>query len=169
MQEDVENVIQCECEIRFSLTHSAPIMTTLLGKRLQYLSDNALARAIITKTYNIPSDMDPATKLILEEIGNLGIKRINEEGTEIVIIPEDFKQFWKRVGEFTSSSMSGIHYGHYKATIQCKISTRILAQQLTVVAQSGIPPESWSRWLTSDVRENSGSMSCGETPSHPTL
>jgi hypothetical protein len=119
-------------------------MTTLLGKRLCYLSNEALTRAIITNTYNIPSDMDPATKLILVEIGKLGVKLINKEGTENVITPEDFMQFWKRVGEFMSSSMSGIHYGHYKATIQCNISTRVLAQQLTVVAQSGIPPESWS-------------------------
>jgi hypothetical protein len=109
-------------------------MTTLLGKRLRYLSIKALAWATITKTYVIPSDMDPATKLILEEIGDLGVKLINKEGTETVITPEDLTQFWKRVGEFTSSSMSGIHYGHYKATIQCNISTRILAQQLTVVA-----------------------------------
>ena len=65
-------------------------MTTLLGKRLRYLSIKALARAIITKMYNIPSDMDPATKLILEEIGNLGVKLINKEGTEILIMPEDF-------------------------------------------------------------------------------
>ncbi len=91
VQEDVENAIQQECEIRFSLVHSAPIMMTLLGERLRYLSDKALARAIITKTYNIPSDMDPATKLILEEIGNLGVKLINGEGMEIVITPEDFK------------------------------------------------------------------------------
>jgi hypothetical protein len=40
--------------------------------------------------------------------------------------------------------MSGIHRGHYKAAIQCNISTRILAQQLTMVARSRIPPESWS-------------------------
>ena len=39
--------------------------------------------------------------------------------------------------------MLGIHYGHYKAAIQYDISTKILAQQLTVVARSGIPPESW--------------------------
>ncbi len=56
--------------------------------------------------------MDPATKLILEEIGKFGIKLINGEGTEIIITPEDFQQFWTKVGEFTSSSMSGIHYGH---------------------------------------------------------
>jgi hypothetical protein len=127
VQEDVKNAIQHECKIRFSLVHSAPIMMTLLGERLRYLPDKALARAIITKMYDIPSDMYPATKLILEEIGNLGVKLFNEEGTEIVITPEDFTQFWKRVGEFTSSSMSRIHYGHYKAAIQWDISTRVLA------------------------------------------
>jgi hypothetical protein len=68
-------------------------------------------------TYEIPSDMDPTTKLMLKEIGRLGVKLINKEGTEIIITPEDFKCFWKKVEEFTSSSMLGVHYGHYKATI----------------------------------------------------
>ena len=40
--------------------------------------------------------------------------------------------------------MSGIHYGHYKAAIQDDFSTKLLAQQLTVIARSGIPPENWS-------------------------
>ncbi len=40
--------------------------------------------------------------------------------------------------------MSGVHYGHYKAAIRDILSTEILAQQLTVIVQSGIPPESWS-------------------------
>ncbi len=74
VQEDVEQVIQRECEVRFSLAHNAPIMTTLLGECLRYFSDETLARLIITGTYNIPSDMDPATKLILKEIGRLGMK-----------------------------------------------------------------------------------------------
>jgi hypothetical protein len=144
VQENVENAIQQECEIRFSLAHSAPIMSTVLGKRFRYLSDKLLAKAIITGTYEIPLGMDPATTLILEEIGRLGIKLVNKEGTEVIITPEDFKIFWKKVGKFTSSSMSEVHYGHYKAAIKYDISTKILAQQLTVVAQSGIPLESWS-------------------------
>ena len=77
-------------------------MSTLLEEWYRYLSDKALARAIITGTYEIPSDMDLATKLILEEIGRLGMKLINEEQTEIIITPEDFKHFWKKVGESTS-------------------------------------------------------------------
>jgi hypothetical protein len=78
-------------------------MTTLLGKRFQYISNESLVRAIITGRYKIPSDMDPVTKLILEEMGKLGIKLVNKEGTEIIMIPEDFQRFWKKVGEFTSS------------------------------------------------------------------
>jgi hypothetical protein len=144
VQEDVEQVIQRECEVRFSLAHSAPIMTTLLGECLCYLSDEALARSIIAGTYNTPSDIDRATKLILEEIGKLGINILNGKGSKIIITPEDFKRFWREVKEFTSLSMSGVHYGHYKAMIQDALSTEILAQQLTVIARSGIPPENWS-------------------------
>jgi hypothetical protein len=122
-------------------------MTTLPGERLCYLFDETLAHSIIMGTYDIPSDMDPATKLILEEIGKLGVKLVNGEGNKIIIMPDDFKHFWKKVNEFMLSSMSGAHYGHYKAAIQDRLSTEILAQQLTVIAQSKIPPESWSMGL----------------------
>jgi hypothetical protein len=88
--------------------------------------------------------MDPATKLIFEELGKLGMKLVNGEGNEIIITPEDFKHFWQKVKKFRSSLMLGVHYGHYKAAIQHRLSTEILAQQLTVIARSGIPPESWN-------------------------
>jgi hypothetical protein len=124
MQEDVEQAIQQECEVRFSLTHSTPIMKTLLGERLRYLSDDSLARLIILGTYDIPSNLDPAKKLILEEISKLGIKIVNGEGNKIIITPDNFKHFWRKVNEFTSSSMSGVHYGHYKVAIQDEMSQR---------------------------------------------
>jgi hypothetical protein len=144
VQEDVEQAIQRKCEIRFSLAHSAPIMKTLLGERLRYLSNESPARLIILGTYDNPSDLDPATKLIMEEIGKLGMKIVNGEGNKIVITPGDFKHFWRKVNEFTSSSMSGIHYGHYKAAIQDELSSAVLALQLTVIARSGVPPKNWS-------------------------
>jgi hypothetical protein len=130
--------------VRFSFAHSAPIIEILLGERLQYLSDKSLARSIILGTYDIPSDLDPAKKLILEEIGKLGIKIVNGEENKIIITPDDFKRFWRKVNEFTSSSMSGVHYGHYKAAIQDEMSSGVLVLQLTVIARSGIPPENWT-------------------------
>jgi len=41
-------------------------MSTLLGHRLRYLGDEELARSIITGTFDIPADLDPATTLILK-------------------------------------------------------------------------------------------------------
>jgi hypothetical protein len=122
-------------------------MPTLLGKRLRYLKDEKLARSIITGTYDIPTNLDAATTLILKEIGKIGLKIMNREGKEIIITPEEFIQFWNKVGEFTSSSSLGVHYSHYKAAIQDLMSTKVLALQLTVIARSSIPPESWSMGL----------------------
>jgi hypothetical protein len=122
-------------------------MKTLLGERLQYLSGKSLARSITLVTYDIPSNLDSATKLILEEIGKLGIKIVNGEGNKIIITPDNFKRFWRKVNKFTSLSMSGVHYGHYKAAIQDEMSSDVLALQLTVIARSGIPQENWSMGL----------------------
>ena len=87
--------------------------------------------------------MDIATKLLLKEIGRMGIKIVNGEGSKIEIAPEDFKLFWRRVNKFTLSSLLGIHYGHYKAAVQDKFSTNLLSQQLSLIARSGVPPKSW--------------------------
>ena len=96
IQEDVENAIQRECEIRFSLAHSAPIMSTLLGNWLRYLGDEELARSIITGTFDIPVDLDPETTLIPKEIGKMGLKIKNREGNKIIITLKEFSHFWKR-------------------------------------------------------------------------
>ncbi len=72
------------------------------------------------------------------------MKIVNGNKNKIIITPEDFRHFWKKVNKFTLSSMSGMHYGHYKAGIQDLLSTEVLAMQLMVIAWSRIPPESWS-------------------------
>jgi hypothetical protein len=127
VQEDVEYAIQQECKVRFSLAQSAPIMNTLLGEKLQYLSNKSLAKVIITGMYDIPTNLDPATAMILKEIGTLGMKIVNSNANKIIITPEDFRCFWKKVNKFTLLSMSGVHYGHYKATTQDLRSTEVLA------------------------------------------
>ena len=66
---------------------------TLLGDQLRYLLYKESARQVISGTYDIPEEMDPATNLILEEIGPMGVKIVNGEGSKIEITPEDSKLF----------------------------------------------------------------------------
>ena len=88
-QDEVEHAIQRKCEICLSLAHSAPIMTTLLRKRLWFLSDKPLARSIIMGTYEIPSDMDPPTKLIYIAVSCLRLQ------TPIDCIPHPYWMYKK--------------------------------------------------------------------------
>ena len=77
----------------------------------------------------------------------MGTKIRNKEGQEIIITPDDFIWFWKQVGEFTSSSSSGIHYSHYKALTKCKLSSKIHAQQFIVIARGGVYTKRWNMSL----------------------
>ena len=111
-KEDIERVVQEECESRFTLAHNAPIMKHLLAGKLRYLEDEDVAKAIVDGTYEIPPELDEATKHILKEIGDMGRKTKRGEGYDISFTKENFQTFWRRVSEWTTSSMSTIHYGH---------------------------------------------------------
>jgi hypothetical protein len=92
--------------------------------------DKALAQLIITGTYNILSENDPYTKLILKEIGKLGDNLINKEGMEIIILPKDFKLF-------------GLHWGSSRH-LRCQgFITATTKPQLNVTqAQKFLPSNS---------------------------
>ena len=62
-------------------------------------------------TFDIPDKIDKATADILKEIGSMGIQLTNGS-VSIDINPEEFQQYWKRAREGTSSSLSGVHFGH---------------------------------------------------------
>jgi hypothetical protein len=66
----------------------------------------------------------------------MGLKIMNGEGNKIIITPAEFTLFWKKAGEFTSLSSSGVHYNHFKAAIQDQMSTKVLVLQLSVIARS---------------------------------
>ncbi len=44
--------------------------------------------------------MDPATAMILHEIGKLGMNIVDGDNNKIIITPENFKRFWKKVNKF---------------------------------------------------------------------
>ena len=100
--------------------------------------------------------MDSATKLILEEIGQMGVMIVDREESKTKITLENFKLFWRRVKEFTSPPLLEIHYGHYKAAAQDKFSKNLLSQQLTIIARSRVPPQSWNVWLQVMLENISG-------------
>ena len=118
-----------------------------LAGKIRYLEDGDVARAIVDGTYEIPPELDESTKFTLQEIGEMGRKTKWGKGHEIITTTKDFQMFWKRISEWTASLALSIHYGHYKAAVKSKILSKINAQQLTVIARSGVAPLRWGMSL----------------------
>ncbi len=145
---DIENAIQHEIKSRFALGNSAPISRTLLGDDLKYLSNPAVAFAIIDGSFQIPSELDPATTLILREIGIMGKKVLaGEYFPQLRITGSDYINYHKRLRESTSSSPSGFHHGHGKASAHSTTLADIYATQMNLIITSGIHPTRWGTAL----------------------
>ncbi len=138
--EAMNRKIQVTMEQRFNLSMSAPITMTSLRDRLGFLSNTEFAMQMLRNKVHIPSDVDMTTTLVLEEIIQL-FDTLQDGHIKITLGAEDFKYYWQRVHEKTSSSISGIHFGHYKTATYSETLTDFFARKITMIARCGCPPE----------------------------
>ena len=98
--EDTKDFIFAEKKYHFQLTNDAPISHTKLIDQLDYLGDSDIEQQLVEGSFEIPDEVDDVTALILEEIGNIGLKLLNGD-IAIVITKEEFQVFWKQMREGT--------------------------------------------------------------------
>ena len=114
----------------FDLVHSTNISLSSLKEKLQYPSNKEFAKELLDGTAEIPDDVDDTTALVLKEIGRLGMEVKHESGQKFVILPEQFKYFWRQATESTSSIPSTIYFSHYKAATESDIITNFRPRKL---------------------------------------
>jgi hypothetical protein len=93
----------------------APICHGQLFEDFGYTANTPALRAVLDGRYVAPQDSDTATWELFEEIAAI-FQRVPKDSVSISITPTQWKQYWKIVNEETSSSESGIHFGHYITT-----------------------------------------------------
>jgi hypothetical protein len=103
---------------RYNLAEEAPICQGTLCGQFGYTATSPTARSVLDGTYNFPPDMDVATRELFEEIAHIRSK-VPTDSVNGLILQERWQQQWKKVKEDTSSSQSGLHFGHYIAGKDC--------------------------------------------------
>jgi hypothetical protein len=131
---------------RFTLAYSAPIQRTPLKHKLGPCSENVFARHLLEGHADIPPEVDSATRSLIEEMMSLWEKMHSKHETPL-ITQYNFKGHWGRTKEGTSSAMSNIHFGHWKAFLQSEALIDFECRIMTLIARSGIPPDRWSKGL----------------------
>ena len=99
---------------RFFLAEAAPICSGGLWGQFGYNASTRTAKAILNGTYEFPPNFDQATKEILMECARIR-EMIPINSLNTLITKEEWSQQWRGRRKSTSSSESGLHFGHYIA------------------------------------------------------
>ena len=125
-KDTVEQKIMENNKIRFQLMESTPHMNELLLSNLGFLSDTDAAKRILNGTYICPEGVDAYTKNFIASL------QITAPINPADFIPnmvslQDYQTHWKRSKEHTSSSISGLHFGHWKAAAESNFLSKLHA------------------------------------------
>ncbi len=125
----------------------APICNGKLFEELGYTANTPAARAILDGTYIAPEGLDQATLDLFVEVANIRWQ-VPLNSVSICITPQQWKRYWKVVNEETSSSESGLHFGHYIVGSTSDLITHYHTARVSVVIAHAIQLERWSRGLS---------------------
>ena len=95
----------------------------------------------------MPPESDLATAELFAEIAKIRAL-IPKDSVSIKITPSQWKRYWQVVNEETSSSESGLHFGHYKVGRLSDIIAHNHAARVTVTLAHAIQLERWSCGLS---------------------
>ncbi len=142
-------------EKQYTLAGEAPICNGALFQDFGYTASTPALKAVLDGTYVPPTNSDSATKELFTKIA--AIRRlIPENSVSITITPEQWSQYWKVVNKETSSSESGLHFGHYIVGCKSNLISHYHAARVTVMLAHVVQLEQWSRGLSAMLEKMLG-------------
>jgi hypothetical protein len=90
----------------------------------------------------MPADVDDNTATLICKFQWL-FKHLKHKHTPVNITPDNYCFYWGWVSKSTSSAMSLVHFGHWKAVAKVWMLVDFLCTQLNQIAQTGSAPSRW--------------------------
>ncbi len=143
VQEVIFSKVHCK---QYNLAEEAPICKGALRGQFRYTATTLTAQSVLDGTYNFPSNIDKATKELFVEIAKI-CSLVPPNSVTGTILQERWQQRWKKVKEDTSSSQSGLHFGHYIAGTDCDHISQFHTLRVSLALKKGIAMKQWSNGL----------------------
>jgi hypothetical protein len=143
----VENAIVDEVLQRFCLTEKwSTFQSRYVAECLGLVETSADAERVLKNDFEPSEDIDDCVRAVLE---NLAMpEAIKKLGTlNINFLSSHFQLHWKQAREFTSSSLSGLQFGHYKAVAFSILLSKIYAIKVHLAVLFGKPLNRWAKGL----------------------
>ena len=146
-QQNVERILMENNSKRFRLTETTPPVQEPLVGLLGYLGDTEAARQILDGTFVCPPELNFETRLFIEGL-RVTSPEIMSNKISNSESKDGYQKYWKRAKERTSSSISGLHFGHWKAAADDDYLSEVHAVFTEIVVSNGFSPERWQQGLT---------------------
>ena len=138
----VEQAIMQSNAARFCLTEDTPPLQDPLLSDLSYLGITEASKQILAGTYVCPPRVDDFTRDFLSCL-QISQNIPPGDGIHTSITKDDFQRYWWKAWECTSSSVSGLHFGHYKAVARNDLLSEMHAIFTDIMVTTGFSPTRW--------------------------
>lgn len=146
-QSGVEEALAQHISERYSATNSTAFMQPELREYFGLCAESAQAQQMLQGTLSLPEDMAVTLDTHARDVLDTFRYRGDEGKIDISISAKDFTDYWKKAKERTSSSLSGRHFGHYKAAAMSKELAELHAIFLQLSYCNGHRVARWERGL----------------------
>ena len=106
-------------------------------------------------SYQCPEGTDKGTIDLFWEIAHIR-RSVPENSVNTTITQDRWADHWRSKKEKTSSSKSGLHFGHYKASAMSEIIARHDALKTTICNKWGFALDRWCRGLSCMLEKTPG-------------
>lgn len=100
-------------------------------------------------------ELDRATSEILLEVATLWCAN-PANSISTTITPQDWAHYWQHAYEDTSSSVSGLHFGHYKSSATSLYLSHFHVAKTTTALHMGRPYNRWKHGVTVMLKKELG-------------
>ena len=150
-KEEVEHAIMKENSNRFRLACTSPTLEGNLYHELGPSGEGPLSRDILTSQELLQNR--PEVKEIFELFSQSSRNFISSK-----ISTEQWIEHWKHTNERTASSLSGLHFGHYKAHTVMREIAEIKCKLVNLALASGQPLLRWTKGVSVMLEKVAGNI-----------
>jgi len=137
-REAMEATLSAFLQQRFTRAHGSPFLKPPLAPVVGAFGTGTAAQDILNRTFICPPELDEHTQYFIEAL-QFPSQAARHSTVSLLLRPEDFITHWKHAKEKTSSSPSGLHFGHYKAASTYSLPLAHLHARFTqLIFQTGL-------------------------------
>jgi hypothetical protein len=143
-QDLVEKTIMEGIEARYRLTEGTPFTVGILSQDIDLLGSSSASERVLSGTYVCSDSIDEVTRDLIQ------ILRKPDALTRpvsLAISSSDYINHWKGAKESTSSSLSGLHFGHWKAAASNTLLAEVHALFCEITCSTGFSLPRWRKSL----------------------